>query len=113
MIDYGQGSEIRTPQTNARQRSVEHAHFRNLEDELNRLKVITEAMWEIIREDGGHTETQLLRRMHQIEASDGALDDRKQLPKMTTCPQCGHTVTTRSSSCLYCGQEVGHHGFSA
>ena len=113
MIEYGQGSEIRTPQTILRNRSEERAHYRNLEIELSRLKVITEAMWELIREDGGHTETQLLRRMHQIEASDGAADDRKQLPKMTNCTSCGHTVTTRNSSCLYCGQEVGRDEIAA
>jgi hypothetical protein len=74
--------------------------------DLERLLMITEALWTLIKEDKGYSDEQLLARVQAIDVADGKLDGKvaKSPPKL--CPHCGRTLFKKRQICLYCGQQV-------
>lgn len=88
----------RTQQEDARQR------VRDLEHEVGRLKLLNQALWEVLREKLGLTDAELEKRVADVDMRDGVVDGR-----MTTvalkCPTCSRVSSSRHWKCLYCGQE--------
>ena len=78
----------------------------SLEADVERLLMITEALWGILKEQLHYTDDELLRRVQEIDMRDGVLDGKcntKEAPKK--CTNCGRTVMKKRPQCLYCG----HH----
>ena len=87
--------------SNATRREV-----RCLEEELDRLELILEAQWSLLREKLGLTDADLKKRIREIDLEDGKLDGRVTRTPMTTCPQCQRQVSARDLSCVYCGEAL-------
>jgi ribosomal protein S27AE len=75
-----------------------------VEERLERLTLISMAMWEILRDNTKLTEADLMSKVQQIDLRDG-VPDGKVTSKVQKCPKCERTMSTRHQVCLYCGHE--------
>lgn len=84
-----------------------------LTDRVERLTLASQALWELLKEKHGLTETELKERMEEIDARDGAIDGRIG-QETVTCPSCGRLTITRGAQCQFCrGPVEGSHTFRA
>lgn len=74
----------------------------DLRAQLDRLQMICEGMWTLVKEKTGATEAELLRLIEEIDLRDGRLDGRAEKAPMK-CAMCGRVVSVRTSVCLFCG----------
>jgi hypothetical protein len=76
----------------------------NLNDRFDRLALICQAMWELLRNSNNFSEDILLKKVQELDLRDGKLDGKvtKQLQK---CSACNKTLNPRHRKCIYCGEE--------
>ncbi len=84
--------------------SVSVGDIEDLSARIDRLVLLSAAMWSIL-EDSGATEEELIARLHQIDAEDG-VDDGKITPKPIQCTNCDTLVPAGLPACQYCGEPV-------
>lgn len=73
----------------------------DLNDRIDRLTLVVGAMWSLL-EENGYTGDDLIARMEQLDAGDGAVDG-KVSPSAAPCPECGAMVATGQPICQFCG----------
>lgn len=71
------------------------------EDKFERLVLVVDAVWELLRDHAGLTNEDLFRRVNQIDLEDGVADGRRR-PDVLIC-ECGSRVNPASHRCDYCG----------
>ena len=76
-----------------------------LDARVDRLLLVIEAMWSMLKEQG-LTDEQLAARIADIDTSDGVVDGRRVLPPVT-CRSCGSKVMGGLPSCQICGTGTG------
>ncbi|MFV1959319.1 MAG: hypothetical protein ACC662_07885 [Planctomycetota bacterium] len=76
-----------------------------LEARLDRLALLTEALWTLLRERVGMTDEELLDRVREVDLSDGVLDGKVRHGS-APCPQCGRMLSHRHLRCIYCGAQA-------
>jgi len=76
-----------------------------LDARVDRLLLVIEAMWTMLKEDG-HTDEELAARIADLDKSDGVADGRKVAPAVT-CRSCGSKVMVGIPRCQTCGTETG------
>lgn len=81
-----------------------------LQTRLDRLALVTEALWTLLRERVGISDEELLERIKEVDLSDGALDGKVR-HGTRDCPQCGRVLSKRNPRCIYCGAEGGQAPF--
>ncbi len=75
-----------------------------LERRHEQLKLVTLALWELLRERHGLSEAVLTARLREIDGRDGQVDGRCQPPRqMVRCQRCPHQMTMQALACPYCG----------
>ena len=80
-----------------------------MEKRVNRLSLLCQAMWEMLRERAEFTEDQLAAKVLEVDLRDGRSDNR-----ITTlirdCPSCGRKTNSKRLVCVICGAELpkGH-----
>lgn len=74
--------------------------------DVEKLFLITEALWTILKEEHGYTDEELMRRIEQIDLRDGRLDGKVARQANPVCPQCGRVLIGKRPLCLYCGTPV-------
>lgn len=77
---------------------------KELEARIERLTLVSLAMWSLLREKTGLTEENLLDRVREIDLQDGVLDGKVERVAHK-CAKCGRTMSTRHNKCMYCGHE--------
>lgn len=106
---YGIGSTVEAAKAAAEaggaaaRAGTEVTHLRR---EVNRLLMITEALWEYIREREGLTDEHLVAKIDEIDLRDGALDGRVEKVPPVDCTACGRTLAKRQPVCIYCGTDA-------
>ena len=75
---------------------------RRLETRIDRLTMICNAMWLLLKEHTDLTEEDLFQKVEDVDLRDGVLDG-KVAKETTTCVNCGRVMSARHSQCLYCG----------
>lgn len=73
--------------------------------DVEKLFMLTEALWTILKEKHGYTDQELVRRVEEIDLRDGKLDGKVAKVK-PDCPKCGRKLMGKRPVCLYCGAEV-------
>lgn len=92
-------NDVKVDEANGRSNSLELQH--------ERLKLVTMAMWELIRDHTGLTESDLKRYVEKTDLMDGRRDGRvKRNDEIMTCPACNRKVLRSSLVCVYCGEAV-------
>ncbi len=82
-----------------------------LVDRVERLALMTEALWILLRDRFDVQEEELLKIARDLDLSDGKLDGRVQRAA-SECPGCRRMVGKRHAKCLYCGTEMPRAPFT-
>jgi hypothetical protein len=80
-------------------------HVGHLEQQISRLQLTCQAMWEVLRDHTGVGEEHVLLKMEEIDLRDGKADG-KISPAVTVCAACDRPVNTRHKQCMYCGAQL-------
>ena len=84
-----------------------HAETLSLQLQHERLKLVTMAMWELIRDHTGLMESDLKKYVEMVDLKDGKRDGRvKRFDDIKTCPSCKRTILRSSLTCAYCGKPI-------
>ncbi len=78
-----------------------------MEQRHEQLKLVTLALWSMLRDQSGFSESQLRRYVEQVDLLDGKRDGRV-TPKSEAvrCDGCKRTVVGTAVRCVYCGTPV-------
>ncbi len=110
-----QMAQANLSQSTAQQASRVAAEARSQSDvlraDVEKLFMVTEALWTILKEERGYSDDELIRRIQQIDLRDGRLDGKVAKQLNPACPQCGRTLLGKHPVCLYCGTEVERDPF--
>lgn len=74
-----------------------------LVDRVQRLALVTEALWALL-EENGYTREQLIAKIDEIDGADGSIDGHVIRPPLR-CPKCDSAVSVGAQSCQFCGWE--------
>ena len=88
-----------------RQARSAQTRSREVEDRLGRAMLACEAMWSLLRDKLGLTEDMLIKRITELDLSDGKLDGKVSRP-VSPCPHCNRPNSARFINCVYCGQAL-------
>ena len=80
--------------------------------DVEKLFMITEAMWTIIKEELDYKDEDLGSLIQQIDMRSGKLDGKRVKQVNPACPQCNRTLMGKHSVCLYCGASVARDPFA-
>ena len=83
----------------------------NVKFDVEKLLMITEALWIILKEQLGYDDEELIRRINEIDMRDGRLDGKVKESVNPNCPECDRVLIGRMNKCLYCGTEVDRDPF--
>ena len=78
-----------------------------------RLYMVVQAMWELLKEKAGLTDADLDAKIQEIDMRDGRQDgqDSTQTAPLT-CRQCGRTILSGQLQCSWCGAQVKGGAFT-
>lgn len=76
----------------------------DLNDRVDRLILVVDAMWSLL-EEAGFTDEQLVERIERIDLSDGTADGKRR-PEASTCSNCEAKVPGDLPACQFCGTAV-------
>jgi type I site-specific restriction endonuclease len=82
------------------------ARFRELEQRHEQLKLVTMAMWTLLKEHTGLTESELRKYVDKVDLMDGKADGKVDTREKCNCTQCGRTILTTALACPYCGGQL-------
>ncbi|MCL1910125.1 MAG: hypothetical protein FWG05_04220 [Kiritimatiellaeota bacterium] len=74
--------------------------------DVERLFMITEALWTIIKTQNNLTDENLTEIINDIDARSGKVDGRRKKEMRPDCPQCGRKMIGKNTTCLWCGATV-------
>lgn len=74
-----------------------------MQADVERLLMITEALWCMLKKEHGYTDEQLIQKVQEIDMRDGRLDGKVAKQPPSQCPQCGRAISARRPTCLFCG----------
>jgi hypothetical protein len=80
-----------------------------MKGEVERLLLLSQALWEILREKHGLTDDELVKKIAEIDLRDGRLDGRlapSASGGVKECPECGRPLGKKRPVCIYCGTAV-------
>lgn len=84
----------------------------SIQFDIEKLFMITEALWEILKYHHGYTDDQLVQMIQDIDLRDGDLDGKvAKSAERPACTQCGRTLIRRQTKCLYCGAPAPQQPF--
>lgn len=76
----------------------------SIQFDLEKLFMITEALWLVLKEQHGYTDENLVEMIQDIDLRDGKLDGKvSKAADRPACSQCGRTILRRQVRCVYCG----------
>ena len=106
-FNYGAGvsnSLAQTDAANARSDARDALNATELmQHDINRLLIITEALWTLLKKEHGYTDEILADLVKTIDLRDGKLDGKVATPPPAPCPKCGKINSSKRTQCIYCG----------
>ena len=75
-----------------------------LQMRIDKLEMIVEALWKILKQQANLQEEDLIELIAEIDLKDGKLDGKKAKQGGACCPKCKRMNNRRHSRCLYCGE---------
>ena len=78
---------------------------REVEDHIDRLALVNQAVWALVKDRLGLTEDMLMKKMREIDLLDG-VEDGKVTRRPNDCPSCQRPLSQRHKRCMYCGHEI-------
>jgi hypothetical protein len=84
-----------------------------LRHDVDRLLMITEALWSFLKKEHGYTDEALMGAVKAIDLRDGRLDGRVTPAPAAPCPGCGRINSAKRAVCIYCGKPLPVNLFSS
>jgi len=78
--------------------------IRDLQHQVQRLQLLNQALWELLRNKLSLTDDELAGKAHEVDMRDGVADG-KMTETPLKCPTCGRVSSSKHWRCLYCGQQ--------
>ena len=75
-----------------------------LDERIDRLLLLVEAMWSLMREQG-FSDEDLMAKLVELDEADGVADGRR-TRQPSVCRKCGSKVAASLSACQFCGQAL-------
>ena len=88
------------------------AQVNYLKSDVDRLMMITEGLWTLLKRANNFTDQELRDLVNEIDLRDGKLDGRCKPAGIYVCPACSRPVSIRMNTCMYCGQLLQHDLFA-
>lgn len=76
-----------------------------LERRVDRLTLLTQAMWELLRTNSQSDDLDLINMVEEIDGRDGKVDG-KISTKIVDCPKCPGKINSKRNFCMVCGHVV-------
>ncbi|MFG0257910.1 MAG: hypothetical protein ACF8GE_08420 [Phycisphaerales bacterium JB043] len=89
-----------------------HTLALQLEARLERLSLVCEALWTMLRDYHNFTDNELRERINLIDLADGKLDGKKASGGPNACPKCSRAVSPRFNKCIYCSEPIQRDPFA-
>ena len=83
-----------------------NAYLVGVEERMQRLALIVEAMRQSLAVGGLLSEAQLLEKVADLDLSDGVADGRNVAPVLQVCGKCGYSQTGQHRFCVRCGSDA-------
>ena len=93
----------RTHQTAAHGVNEVRTEVHQLRERVERLSLLNQALWELLREKLGLSDADLERMAQEVDLRDG-IADGKMTARAVRCPACARVNNSRHPQCRYCGQ---------
>ena len=74
-----------------------------LERKIDRLALLNQAMWSLVKEQTSLTEADLIEQIKRLDMLDGRLDGK--VAETKKCNSCGTVLAASAHSCYGCGAE--------
>ena len=79
----------------------------SLRQDIDRLLMITEALWTLLKKQHGYADEVLSDLVKEIDLRDGRLDGKSSsVSPPAPCPSCGKINSAKRSVCIYCGKPL-------
>jgi hypothetical protein len=112
---YGSGMDAFTSTTATEARiSADQAKTQTeiLKHDIDRLLLITEALWTILKQQNNYTDDTLVQLIQGIEQSRTSPDSTTSKDAPIACPACGRPNTAKRNFCIYCGKPLPANPFA-
>ncbi|QJR13556.1 hypothetical protein [Usitatibacter palustris] len=94
---------------NAHEKVQREVH--RLEAKIDGLALVSQALWELVRQHTSLTDADIQAKVAEIDARDGRIDGRL-TGKVGVCVACNRPTHSRQSACMYCGAPIDRaHAF--
>lgn len=100
-----------TATADAARQSAEHTYentrrdLGRLEAKIDTLALVSQALWELVRERTELTDDDIRARIADIDLRDGRADGRI-VGARFSCAKCNRPAHTRQAACMYCGTPI-------
>ena len=109
---HGHSENNTASQTARRVATDVRTRSESIQFDVERLFMLTEALWRILKEEHGYNDDLLVQKIQEVDLQDGVLDGKvAKSSERPACPQCGRTAIKNQHACLYCGASVAQHPF--
>lgn len=78
--------------------------LRVLEQRYERMRLVSNALWQLLKEHTGLTDADLKRYIEKVDLADGKLDGK--MARNTgamDCPKCSRRILKSATVCAWCG----------
>jgi hypothetical protein len=83
------------------------ARLHELEQRHEQLKLVTLALWSLLRDHSGLLESDLRKYVEKVDLLDGKHDGKASVPnEKITCTGCSRSIIGTATVCAYCGAPV-------
>ncbi|MBI3270126.1 MAG: hypothetical protein HYZ53_14045 [Planctomycetes bacterium] len=80
------------------------SRYQELAESIDRLSLLTRAMWSLLVEHTELTEQDLIARVKHLDLSDGVADGKVRA-QPTECGKCKALISPKFRRCIYCGAD--------
>jgi hypothetical protein len=81
--------------------------LRELEQRCERMSLVTNALWQLLKSHTGLTDADLKKYMERVDLSDGVRDGKVARNKgAMDCPHCSRRVLKSATACAWCGGKL-------
>jgi hypothetical protein len=88
----------------SRKASDSNRRVLDLEQQVGRLSLVCQGLWEIIRDRLQVPQHEVVAKLREIDLRDGRSDGQYR-PSGTTCARCHRVSNAKHLRCIYCGEE--------
>ncbi len=99
---YHRSGDSARAASSARQAST---NVRFVQSEVDRLELLCEGMWNLLKKKTGLTDDDLLSEVAALDLSDGQADGKRARGPVK-CPKCNRPNSRQHDFCLYCGELI-------